>query len=98
MHNPTYGITGFSQNTRTVTMYGCHILITGLLIDNNYAETGGSTEIWRTMITCYGKEGDLRLLFPRLIYCAKDYISEDTGKTLETSVRTDSYYTIPTSY
>lgn len=80
-YTPSYGITGYSTHTGSVTTFFRHAQITGYDF-KEFRQSNKQLQLWRTTITSTGTSGDLREVFPVLIGAAVPYIATNTGKQI----------------
>lgn len=78
-YTPSYGITGYSTHTGSVTTYFRYAQITGYDF-KEFRESSKQLQLWRTTITSTGSSGDLRQVFPVMVGAAVPYIATNTGK------------------
>jgi hypothetical protein len=82
-YTPTYGVTGYTTHTRSVTSYFRYALITAYDF-KEFRESNKQVQLWRTKVTSSGSSEDLRRVFPVLMGAAAPYIATNTGKQVET--------------
>lgn len=82
---PTYGITGYSQQSHIQTEYTRHLSLTAYDL-NYYKLNNEELMIWNTNITSTGSSGDLRKIFPILIIAGSPYIGKSTGNKITKTI------------
>ena len=80
-YTPTYGVTGYSTHTGSVTTYFRYALLTGYDF-KEFRDSSKQVQLWRTTITSSGTSGDLRRVFPVLISASLPYLATNTGKQI----------------
>ena len=82
-YNYDYGVTGYTyynqiQYTRILTL---------LAIDYKaYLSNSTIIQVWQTQIESTGSSGDLRLVFPYLVFAAEKFIGKNTGRIIQTEI------------
>ncbi|VUX45265.1 conserved exported hypothetical protein [Candidatus Defluviicoccus seviourii] len=79
---PSYGITGLTTYTGTVTEYFRYTLITAYDF-KEFKQSGRQVQLWHTTVTSSGSSGDLRRVFPVLLGAAAPYLATSTGRQVE---------------
>lgn len=82
--NPTYGITGTRNVSRTYTKYFRYVTLTAYDL-NLYKENEKEKIVWNTIITSDGSIDDLRKVIPYMVTVGASYIGKSSGekKSLE---------------
>lgn len=86
LYTPTYGITGSSEQTVSVTQYSRFVELTGYDL-KVYQASKKQVELWRTTIGSTGTSGDLRRVFPAMIAAASPYLATNTGKQISLTLK-----------
>jgi hypothetical protein len=76
---PTYGITGYINQTQTYTKYLRYILLTTYDL-NFYIKNKKDKIVWNTIITSSGTGGDLRKIIPYMVYAGGLYFGKSSGE------------------
>jgi hypothetical protein len=85
-YTPTYGITGSTTGTRVSTTYTRFLFVSALDL-NQYKINGQTKQIWKTSVISTGSSGDLRQVLPILVAASKTYLSKNTGKMINVSIK-----------
>lgn len=85
-YTPSYGITGYSTHTGSVTTYFRYMLLDAIDLEE-YRRTEKEKQLWKTTVTSVGVSGDLRQVFPILVAASKDYIGTNTGKQIDIQIQ-----------
>lgn len=80
-YTPSYGITGYTPQTKTTVSYIRHAVMIAYDLPT-YLATGEEVEIWRTVVQSEGPTDDLRRAMPVLIGAAAEHMATSTGKRL----------------
>lgn len=80
-YQPSYGVTGYKNETVSVTKYNRFISLSAIDLDF-YRKNKKLKEFWVTNINSEGKSNDLRQAFPFLIAGSDAYIEKDTKKII----------------
>lgn len=87
-YTPSYGITGYSSQTASVTTYFRYASITGYDF-RQFKESNRQVQLWRTNISSTGSSGDLRQVFPVLVAASVPYLATNTGKQVPVELLED---------
>jgi hypothetical protein len=79
---PTYKT---KTGTGTRTQY-TRRLVLDVVDVRQYLQTEEVVSVWKTTVTSTGKSGDLRTVFPYLVYAAVPHLGKDTGKALKVTI------------
>lgn len=77
--NPTYGVTGSRNVTKTYTQYFRYITLTAYDL-NAYKKSDKEKIIWNTIITSSGSSDDLRKVIPYMVVAGGSYIGKSSGE------------------
>jgi len=82
--NPTYGVTGYRQQTSTYTKYFRYVTLTAYDL-NVYKENEKEKIAWNTILTSSGSSDDLRKVIPYMVTVGASYFGKSSGekKSLE---------------
>jgi hypothetical protein len=82
-YTPTYGVTGYTPYSSTVTYYpiGFKLTAWALAPDGSHIR-----QIWSVTATAGSRNGDLRSAFPQMLRAAAPYIAGDTRGVLTVKV------------
>ncbi len=80
-YTPTYGVTGYTAHTGSLTTYFRYALITAYDF-KEFRESNKQVQLWRTTVASSGSSGDLRRVFPVLVSAAAPYLAKNTGKQM----------------
>ena len=86
-YTPTYGVTGYVPVTETYTHYTRLMLLDVLSLQKTDAAPKLGAPAWRVSVASIGSSGDLRKVFPVLVFASKDYIGVDSKKTVTFSIK-----------
>jgi hypothetical protein len=85
-YTPSYGITGFTQESETFVTYQRHVSFYAVK-----PMLSGASEAdrlyWKLHIASSGSSGDLRRVFPVMIAAARDYLGKNTYGQIEVSIK-----------
>lgn len=76
---PTYGVTGYSQDTITRTEYDRFVNLEAYDSGDIARSGSNAPQVWKTNITSSGSSGDLRAVFPVMVAAAVDKIGSSSG-------------------
>lgn len=86
---PSFGVTGYLPITENQTTYTRYFVATAFDI-NASKSSGKDTQLWKTTVTSSGSSGDLRYVFPYMVYATQPYLGTNTGKKIEVKVMGDA--------
>ncbi|WP_320176159.1 hypothetical protein [Maridesulfovibrio sp.] len=84
-YTPTYGITGYTQQTRTHTDYTRFFWIDAYDY-KEFLQTKKEIQIWKTTVTSTGSTNDLRQVFPIMLAGSLEHIGTNTGHKVEVTL------------
>ena len=87
-YTPSYGVTGYQTKIGTVTTYGRYIKLTAFDYPT-FLKHNQLKELWKTVITSTGTNGDLRAIFPLMLKASTPYIASNTKRIKHLSVDSD---------
>lgn len=85
-YTPTYGITGSTTGTGTYTTFTRFLFLSAIDL-NQFKLNKKTKQIWKTSAISTGSSGDLREVLPVLVAASKPYLSKNTGKMIEVSIK-----------
>ncbi|WP_150430762.1 hypothetical protein [Dechloromonas sp. CZR5] len=88
-NTPSFGVTGYVPITENQTTYTRYFVATAFDINASKA-SGKDTQLWKTTVTSSGSSGDLRYVFPYMVYATQPYLGSNTGKKIEVKVMGDA--------
>jgi hypothetical protein len=88
-YTPSYGVTGSTSHAFSYDTYDRWLRLSA--IDAAHLKSSGVVEsLWRTDVKSTGSSGDLREIFPIMVFAASPYIGNDTGKAVRTKTKQKS--------
>lgn len=85
---PTYGVTGYSTGSFSVTTYSQYTTIEAFH-STDFEQPSSSVVLWRVDLTNVGESSDLRQGFPVMLAAAMPYIGSNSGQKLELELDED---------
>lgn len=86
-NTPTYGVTGYVPVTETYTYFTRKMLLDAYALENKGKDLKLDKPAWRIVAVSVGSNGDLRAIFPVLVFAAKDYLGVDSQKTVTLEIK-----------
>ena len=77
--NPTYGVTGSRNVTKTYTTYFRYITLTAYDL-NVYKKSDKEKIVWNTILTSSGYSDDLRRVIPYMVVVGNSYFGKSSGE------------------
>jgi hypothetical protein len=81
-YTPRFGITGSSSHVYSYTTYDRWMRLSAYSLAGN-----SERELWRTEVKSSGSTGDLRRIFPIMVYSSIKYVGTDTGRAVTVKVK-----------
>ena len=81
-YTPTFGITGSTTSVNTYDIYDRWVRLSAFQFQANEPK-----ELWRTEVKSTGSTGDLRSVFPLMVFSSLRYIGTDTGKAIRVKMK-----------
>lgn len=88
-NTPSFGVTGYMPVSENFTTYTRHFVAIAFDVAAS-KEKGQDVQLWKTTVTSTGSSGDLRYVFPYMVYAARSYLGKNTGKKIEVGLSSDS--------
>lgn len=82
---PSYGITGYTTQIGTRTVYTRFLLLDAYDV-STYMRDKKMLEVWKTDVVSTGSSDDLRLVFPYLAVAMEPYLGLNTGRNIRVEV------------
>ncbi len=86
-NTPTYGVTGYVPITATHTYFIRKMLLVAYALENRGKDFKLDKQAWRIIAVSVGGSGDLRVIFPVLVFAAKDYFGADSQRAVTLEVK-----------
>jgi hypothetical protein len=81
-YTPSYGITGYTTHTGSLTTYFRFALLSAYDL-KTYRATKKEAQVWQTTVTSTGSSNDLRRVFPIMVTATERYLGTNTGQKVK---------------